>query len=100
MPNKPEKFSESEFTLKLAAMPGWKYDAAHAHIERTFVRKNFLDAVDFIRQIAPLAEARDHHPDILLSGYKNVKVMLTTHSAGCVTSNDFDLANAIDKINP
>lgn len=77
-------------------MLGWTFSGQT--IERTFVRKNFMDAVKFISLIAPLAESRDHHPDLLLSSYKNVKVMLSTHSAGGVTSKDLELARAIDNI--
>ncbi len=98
MPNIPEKFGESEIRSKLGSMPGWTYDAAKVQIERTYVRKNFIDAVGFIQQIARLAEAMDHHPDILLSGYKNLKVMLATHAVGGITQHDFELALAIDKL--
>ncbi len=93
-----DRFSDRQIEEKLRGMTGWSYDSENARIERTFVRKNFLDAVSFIQQVAPLAEARDHHPDILLSEYKNVKVMLSTHSAGGITENDFDLARAIDQL--
>jgi 4a-hydroxytetrahydrobiopterin dehydratase len=83
---------------EIHGIPGWSYDSASKNIERTIVRKNFLDAAAFIQQIAEVAEAHDHHPDILLSGYKNVKVMLSTHSAGGITPMDFKMARAIDKL--
>ncbi len=94
----PDRLSSTEIEEKLRSLTGWALNPTVPQIERTYVRKNFLDAVQFIREIAPLAEERDHHPDILLSGYKNVKVMLSTHSAGGITQNDFDLAAAIDNI--
>ena len=93
-----DRFSDRQIEENLRGMMGWSYDSQNTRIERTFVRKNFLDAVAFIQQIAPLAQARDHHPDILLSEYENVKVMLSTHSAGGITENDFDLARAIDQL--
>jgi 4a-hydroxytetrahydrobiopterin dehydratase len=68
------------------------------HIEKTYARKNFLDASAFIQQIAGVAESQDHHPDLLLHSYKNVKVMISTHSAAGITQNDFDLARAIEKL--
>jgi len=93
-----DRMSNEQIGQNLLGLPGWSYDSANARIERTFVRKNFLEAVAFIQQIAPIAEKQDHHPDILLSDYKNVKVMLSTHSAGGITQNDFDLARAIDTL--
>ncbi len=93
-----DQCNDAEIRSQLQDLPGWAYDASNVRIEKTFVRKDFRDAVGFIRQIAYRAEAHDHHPDILLSNYKNVKVMLSTHSAGGVTANDFDLARAIENL--
>ena len=90
--------TNEQITAEIRGIPGWSYDSANKNIERTIVRKNFLDAAAFIQQIAEVAEAHDHHPDILLSGYKNVKVMLSTHSAGGITPMDFEMARAIDKL--
>jgi 4a-hydroxytetrahydrobiopterin dehydratase len=85
-------------TAALAGLTGWTYAEASKSIEKEYQRANFLDAVGFIQSIAHVAEAQDHHPDILLHSYKRVRVMLTTHSAGGVTQNDFDLARAIDAL--
>ena len=93
-----ERLSSSDISSKLSSLTGWVLANDKPQIEKTFVRNNFLDAVGFIQKIAEIAERRDHHPDILLHGYKNVRVMLTTHSAGGITQNDFDLAKEIDTI--
>ncbi len=91
-----QRLNQEEIEIELRNVQGWSFDGQQ--IERTFVRKNFMDAVRFISEIAPIAESRDHHPDILLFSYKNVKIMLSTHSAGGVTRKDFELAREIDKI--
>ena len=93
-----DRFSSEQIEQNLHGLSGWSYDSSNVRIEKTFVRKNFLDAVAFIQQIAPIAEKQDHHPDLLLSDYKKVKVMLSTHSAAGITQNDFDLARAIDQL--
>lgn len=93
-----DRLSGEQIEQNLRGIPGWSYDSANTRIEKTFVRKNFLDAVALIQQIAPIAEKQDHHPDLLLSDYKKVKVMLSTHSAGGITQNDFDLARSIDQL--
>jgi 4a-hydroxytetrahydrobiopterin dehydratase len=92
------RLTNEQITEEIRGIPGWSYDSASKNIERIFVRKNFLESATFIQQIAEVAEAHDHHPDILLSGYKNVKVMLSTHSAKGITEKDFEMARAIDKL--
>jgi 4a-hydroxytetrahydrobiopterin dehydratase len=93
-----DRLTSTQIEEEIRGVQGWSYDKAHDQIERSYVRKNFLDAAAFIQQIATVAEAHDHHPDILLSGYKNVKVMLSTHSASGITQLDFEMARAIDKL--
>lgn len=65
---------------------------------REFTFKNFIQSVEFVNQITPIAEQMNHHPDILIYGYKHVKVMLFTHSQNKITSNDYLLAEKIDKL--
>ncbi len=67
-------------------------------IEKNFEFKNFISAVDFVNKVAQIAETANHHPDILIHGYKNVKVTLTTHSEGKVTDKDLDLSKKIDEL--
>lgn len=93
-----DKLSEEQITKALGSLPKWTYIPASNRIEKEYQRQNFLDAVAFIQAIATLAEQQDHHPDLLLHGYKRVRVMLTTHSAGGVTQNDLDLARSIDSL--
>jgi 4a-hydroxytetrahydrobiopterin dehydratase len=90
--------SSSDISAELASLTGWTLTAGKPQIEKTYVRSNFLDAAGFIQKIAEIAERHDHHPDILLHGYKNVRVMLTTHDAGGITQKDFDVAKEIDTI--
>lgn len=90
-------FSDAEVAVHLEKIPGWSYDIDARSITKTYPRKNFLDAVTFIQKAAQIAEAQDHHPDILLHQYKLLTFTLTTHSAGGVTQNDIDLADALDK---
>ena len=45
-----------------------------------------------------IAEARNHHPDLHLTGYRLVEIVIFTHSLSGLTQNDFDLANAIDEV--
>lgn len=60
--------------------------------------KSFADSIAFIVKIGIESEKLDHHPDILLHGWNKVKIILSTHSVGGITDNDFKLANKIDQI--
>ena len=39
----------------------------------------------------------DPHPDILMFGWNNVKITISTHDAGGVTEKDFELVQKIEE---
>src|SRR5512135_85946 len=88
------KLSEAELAPKLTALAGWQREGNA--ITKEFVFPGFTEATQFIARLAGPANAMDHHPDVQLYRYKRVKIFLTTHSAGGLTQNDFDLAGKID----
>ena len=49
----------------------------------------------FANAVAALAEAANHHPDILIHGWNKVRLELTTHSADGLTQSDLDLARGL-----
>ncbi len=59
---------------------------------------DFLEAVEFVNQVAKVAEDMDHHPDVLIHDYNHVRITARTHSAGKVTDKDYELAEAINKL--
>ena len=73
-------------------MPGWQL-AGNA-ITTTVKRADFRGAMAFAEQVADLAEAAGHHPDIAIS-WNKVTLTLSTHSAGGLTATDFALAGEI-----
>jgi len=60
--------------------------------------EDFAAAIAFINRVAEAAERANHHPDILLHGWNNVRLTLSTHSAGGLTDADFGLAAQIDQL--
>ena len=46
--------------------------------------------------IGKIAERENHHPDMHLTGYRNVEIVFYTHSLGGITSNDILLAKMLD----
>ncbi|HUY19495.1 MAG TPA: 4a-hydroxytetrahydrobiopterin dehydratase [Candidatus Binataceae bacterium] len=88
------KLSAAEISARLGALAGWTYgDRA---ISKQFRFKDFMAAIGFINRIAPIAEAADHHPDILFN-YSRLTFSCSTHSAGGVTEKDFALATQIER---
>ena len=90
------KLTEVEIAQRLVALKGWQREGDA--IAKEFVLAGFTEATEFIARLAAPANAMDHHPDVQLYRYKRVKILLTTHSAGGLTQNDFDLAAKIDAL--
>ncbi len=59
---------------------------------------NFLEALSYLNRVGGLAEEEQHHPDLHLVGYRNVRIELTTHAIGGLSENDFILAAKIDRL--
>jgi 4a-hydroxytetrahydrobiopterin dehydratase len=83
---------------QLAALPAWKPTADGRRIRREWRVKDFATALDFFNRVGQIAEAEDHHPDLHLTGYRNVAIEISTHAVGGLTQNDFILAAKIDTL--
>ena len=66
-------------------------------IQRKFTFGDFAESVSFVVRVGVVAEAADHHPDILIN-YKRVTLTFSTHSDGGLTEKDFAGAEAATKI--
>ncbi len=66
-------------------------------LARSFVLKDFVQALALTNKIGAIAEAEQHHPDLTL-GYGSLGVELTTHAIGGLSENDFIVAAKIDEI--
>jgi 4a-hydroxytetrahydrobiopterin dehydratase len=91
-------YSPDEARSHLGQIPGWILGQDGKSIERSFTLKNFVACVDFINKIKDIAEDEMHHPDLHLTGYKNIKVVLYTHALGGVTENDLIVAAKINQL--
>ncbi len=89
------KLSKQEITARLRKLHGWSVVKGSLH--RTFEFKDFTQAFRFMKRVAVAADKMDHHPD-WSNAYNKVTVNLSTHSAGGLTKNDFELAGKMQKI--
>lgn len=88
------KLSHEQIVEKLKALSGWQYkDNAISKLLRF---KEFMDGIRFVNRVAEIAEAADHHPDILIN-YTRITFSCSTHSEGGVTEKDFKLADSIER---
>jgi 4a-hydroxytetrahydrobiopterin dehydratase len=88
-------FARREARSLLSELKGWTLVGGKA-LRQELVMKDFLAAVRFIGAIARLAESQGHHPDLHLTGYRNLRIELSTHSIGGLSMDDFLLAEKID----
>jgi 4a-hydroxytetrahydrobiopterin dehydratase len=82
---------------RLGSVEGWRRGEGSS-IEREREFEDFAAAIAFIDGVAQVAEAANHHPDILLHGWNKVRLTLSTHSQGGLTEADFRLAGEIDQL--
>lgn len=90
-----EPLTPAEYEPLLAQVPDWTV-ADQKQISREFSFKNFTEALEFVNKVGEVAEAENHHPDILLHGYKHVRITLMTHAIKGLSENDFVEAAKID----
>jgi 4a-hydroxytetrahydrobiopterin dehydratase len=86
---------DAAISSALVGLPGWS--RVGDTIERTYRRRDWLDAIALVDAVAPEAERRNHHPDVCITGYRDVTFRLTTHSKGGITQRDVDLATWIEE---
>ena len=86
---------DESIARELAAVPGW--ERTGDAIVKTTEFGDFKEAMAYVNQVADIAEAQNHHPDITIQ-WNKVTLTLSTHSAGGLTANDFGLARRIDAL--
>src|SRR6202158_1524553 len=89
------RLSKQQVAVGLGRLNGWRVVKGNLH--RMFEFKDFTQAFGFMKRVALAAERMDHHPD-WSNAYNKVTIDLSTHSAGGITENDFELASKIQKI--
>jgi 4a-hydroxytetrahydrobiopterin dehydratase len=89
------KMSEGEIQARMPEAKGW--ERLGDMLVQTWGFASARRALEFVNQVAGLAEQADHFPDVVLS-YRNVRVEISTHDEGGLTPADFDLATAINAI--
>ena len=80
----------------LKEVKDWKVVDGH-HLTKEYKFKDYLSGVQFVNQLATIAEEQNHHPEIYL-GWRKVKVEIYTHAVKGLSDNDFILAAKYDAL--
>lgn len=87
--------SEAEIQTQAKQLPNWTVEGQQIQCTREF--KDFVEAINFVNKLVEPAEAAGHHPDLAIS-YNKVTIALTSHDAGGLTANDFEMAKTISQL--
>jgi 4a-hydroxytetrahydrobiopterin dehydratase len=87
--------SPEELSDRLTHLDRWTQEGQS--ITRSFSFDNFAESMKFVAAVAAIAEAAEHHPEILIQ-YEKVRISLSTHNVGGVTEKDVEVASAIERI--
>lgn len=92
------RLSLAEATTLGQQTPGWVINGDASRIRKEYRFKHFRAAMAFLNQVAEVAEAEAHHPDVHLERYREVAIEIWTHAIGGLSENDFILAAKIDAL--
>lgn len=88
--------SAEEIQNELNNLPNWKNDGAKA-IVREYKFSNYLDGIEFVKEVAAHAENVQHHPKITID-HTRVTISFTTVDQGGVTEKDFNAAKEVERL--
>ncbi|PNK60571.1 4a-hydroxytetrahydrobiopterin dehydratase [Psychrobacter sp. FDAARGOS_221] len=87
--------TDAQVELQLQDLNGWQKDGNA--IVKTFIFRDFVEAMSFMVQAAFRAQELEHHPE-WRNIYNEVYVRLTTHDLNGISSHDIRLAKRMEEI--
>ncbi|HZA61463.1 MAG TPA: 4a-hydroxytetrahydrobiopterin dehydratase [Nitrososphaeraceae archaeon] len=74
-----------------------RWELKDGKLIKSFQFPSFMNAINFVDEVANIAERLDHHPIITIN-WKTVKLSLKSFDVDTITKRDIALAKEIDKI--
>lgn len=56
---------------------------------------DFMRAIALLNSVGDIAQQLNHHPDMLIHNYSELKIATTTHSTNSLTKKDYELAQKV-----
>ncbi len=91
----PRPLTATEVSDLAQTLPMWQ--VVDGQLLREIQAPTYAIAINWVVAIAGAAESLDHHPDIDIR-WRTLRIALITHSTGCLTELDLDLASLIDTV--
>ena len=91
----PRRLTATEVSDLAQTLPMWQ--VVDEQLLREIQAPTYMIAINWVVAIAGAAESLDHHPDIDIR-WRTLRIALITHSTGCLTELDLDLASLIDTV--
>ena len=91
----PRRLTATEVSDLAQTLPMWQ--VVDEQLLREIQAPTYIIAINWVVAIAGAAESLDHHPDIDIR-WRTLRIALITHSTGCLTELDLDLASLIDTV--
>lgn len=89
------RLTQAQVDTRLEKLAKWTQSGDS--IQRTYLLKDFNEALKFVNAVAVEAEKAQHHPDILVR-WNKVTLTLSTHDANGITEKDMAFAGLADKM--
>ena len=90
---KPVKLTEDQISEALRSLEGWQL--LDGKLRREYKFRNFVEAWGFMSRVALVAEKMNHHPE-WFNVWNTVRIDLSTHEVGGLSSRDVELAKEIN----
>ena len=85
--------NDSEIKSNLNLMEEWVF--LNNSISKEFLFDDYMSGIQFVNELAKVAEKNNHHPDLLV-GWCRINITFTSHDQGGVTLDCIQMANAIE----
>ena len=76
---------------------GKAWELKDGKIVKSFQFPSFMDAIEFVNEVARIAEELDHHPIITIN-WKAVRLSLKSFDVDAITKRDINLARKIEEL--
>lgn len=89
--------SDDDVRNSIAELNESSWELKDGKLVKSFQFPSFIKAIDYVNEIAILAERLDHHPIITIN-WKTVKLSLKSFDIDAITNRDIVLAKEINKL--
>lgn len=89
--------SNNDVRKSIAELNKSSWELKDGKLVKSFQFPSFIKAIDYVNEIAIIAERLDHHPIITIN-WKTVKLSLKSFDVDAITNRDIVLAKEINKL--